>query len=439
VSAFDQNYRTIITTSNWLIGSRGAASPIVILLSAACLLAICFSLILVAGDVSAAFNIAYKSANAWPAAFSAVLFVLCAAALCTRAFSFGYFVGFYMLAVSCGYVWLSYFTPLSYDHAAARWSTVLSAAAFFLTATITFNRQPKRPSLSVAQMDLLVKCLLGFVIVLAAYGAIAGLHFVGPFESEFIRSELDHPLWMNYAISISLSSLIPFSFAWFTQRRAHWAAALCIVIALSFYPIDVSKTALIAPFWLIFVFVLARIAEPRLVTILSLLLPLLVGLAALLIDPSRPELVFRVINFRMLAIPSSGLDHYYDYFSSHPLTHFCQISLIGELFSCAPPDQLGVLLAQKYSLGNYNASLLATEGVASVGVYLAPLAAGLCGLLISFGNFSSTGIAPSFVLLSGSVLVVMIMNVPLSVAMASHGGIILFGLWLITPRVIDAR
>jgi hypothetical protein len=439
MSAFDQNDGTIIANSNGLIGLRGATSPIVILLSAVCLLAICFSLILVAGDVSAAFNIAYKSSDAWPAALSVLLFALCSAALSTRPFSFGYFVGFYMLAVSCGYLWLSYFTPLSYDQAAARWSTVLSAAAFFMTATTTFNRRSKRPSLSIAQMDLLVKCLLGFVIVLATYGAITGLHFVGPFESEFIRSELDHPLWMKYAISISLSSLIPLSFAWFTQRRAYWAAALCIVIALSFYPIDVSKTALIAPFWLIFVFVLARIAEPRLVTILSLLLPLLAGFVALLIDPWRPELVFRVINFRMLAIPSSGLDHYYDYFSSHPLTHFCQISLIGKLFSCAPPDQLGVLLAQKYSLGNYNASLLATEGIASVGVYLAPLAAGLCGLLISFGNFSSAGAAPSFVLLSSSVLVVMIMNVPLSVAMASHGGIILFGLWLITPRAIDAR
>jgi hypothetical protein len=439
MSAFDQNYRTIAVYSDGPTGLRETSSSVVILLSAACLLAICFSLLLVAGDVSAAFDIIYKSSNAWPAVFSAVLFSLCAAAISARPFSFGYFVGFYMLAVSCGYVWLSYFTPLSYDHVAARWSTVLSAASFFLTATITFNGQSKLPSLSVAQMDLLVKCLVSLVIILATYGAITGLHFVGPFESEFIRRELDHPLWMNYAISISLSSLLPFSFAWFTQRRAYWAAALCIVIALSFYPIAVNKTALIAPFWLVFVFVLARIAEPRLVTILSLLLPLLAGLAALLIDPSRPELVFRVINFRMLAIPSSGLDHYYDYFSSHPLTHFCQISLIGKLFSCAPPDQLGVLLAQKYSLGNYNASLLATEGVASVGVYLAPIAAGLCGLLISFGNFSSAGMAPTFVLLSSSVLVAMIMNVPLSVAMASHGGIILFGLWVITPRAIDAR
>jgi hypothetical protein len=410
----------------------------VILLSATCLLALCFSLVLVAGDVNAAFNIAYNNSNAVAAIFSAAFFCLCAAVLSARLFSFGYFVGFYMLAISCGYVWLSYFTRLPYDHIAARWSTVLSSAVFFLTATVTFSRAPKLPALSIAQMDALVKCLVGLVVTVALCGAFTGLHFVGPAEGELIRSELSHPRWMDYATSISLSCLIPFSFAWLTQRRAYWTAALCIVLALSFYPIAVNKTALMAPFWLVFVFLLAKVVEPRMVAILSLMLPLLIGLAAMAIDPSRPELVFRVINFRMLAIPSSGLDHYYHYFSTHPVTHFCQISLIGKLFSCTPPDQLGALLAQEYSIGNFNASLLATEGIASVGVYLAPVTAALCGLLVSFGNLSSAGIAPSFVLLSSSVLVVMTMNVPLSVAMVTHGGIILFGLWLITPRAIDA-
>jgi hypothetical protein len=42
-------------------------------------------------------------------------------------------------------------------------------------------------------------------------------------------------------------------------------------------------------------------------------------------------------------------------------------------------------------------------------------------------------------LLSSSVLVAMIMNLPLSVAMATHGGTVLFRLWLITPKAINAR
>ena len=42
--------------------------------------------------------------------------------------------------------------------------------------------------------------------------------------------------------------------------------------------------------------------------------------------------------------------------------------------------------------------------------------------------FWAQRVTPSFVLLPSSVLAVMIMNSPLSVAMASHGGIILWAL-----------
>jgi hypothetical protein len=437
--AFDGDDRVLPSRPDRLALSGESASGFAAFFGAACSLALCLSLIVVAGDVRPVFHIHYNSSSATPAFLSVALFCVFAAALSGRPFSFGYFVGFYMLAVTCGYLWLSYFTPLPYDHVAARWSAVVSSVLFFLTATIPFKAGMKFPALSIVQMDALVKGLIALVLAIALCTAFTGLHFVGLFEGDFVRSELNHPTWMNYADSISLSCLIPFAFAWLTHRRAYWTAALCLVIELSFYPSTVNKTALIAPFWLIFMFLLVKVAEPRLVTILSLLLPLSTGLIAMLVDPSRPELVFRIINFRMLAIPSSGLDHYYHYFSMHPLTHFCQISLIGKLFSCALPDQLGPLMAQEYSIGNFNASLLAVEGMASVGIYLAPLAAALCGLLVSCGNLTSAGVAPSFVLLSSSVLVVMIMNVPLSVAMVTHGGIILFGLWSITPRAIEAR
>ena len=47
--------------------------------------------------------------------------------------------------------------------------------------------------------------------------------------------------------------------------------------------------------------------------------------------------------------------------------------------NCPYKDQLGVVLADTYHLGTMNASLLATEGVASVGLILAPLVAIVCG------------------------------------------------------------
>lgn len=108
--------------------------------------------------------------------------------------------------------------------------------------------------------------------------------------------------------------------------------------------------------------------------------------------------------------------------------------MVGKLFNCALPDQLGVLFANEYGLGNLNASLFATEGIASVGVFFAPVAALLCGLVISIGNVASSGLKPSFVFLSSSLLIQAMTNVPLSVAMVTQGGILLFLLWSISPR-----
>jgi hypothetical protein len=57
-----------------------------------------------------------------------------------------------------------------------------------------------------------------------------------------------------------------------------------------------------------------------------------------------------------------------------------------------------------YTYGAFNASLFATEGIASVGLTLAPLSALVCGLAIAVSNRLSSGLPPRFVLLLGGVL-----------------------------------
>jgi hypothetical protein len=158
------------------------------------------------------------------------------------------------------------------------------------------------------------------------------------------------------------------------------------------------------------------------------------GLAAKFIDPNPEDSIFRMINFRMLAIPASAIDHYNLFFSTHPLTYFCQVGIIGKIFACSLHDELGVLLAKEFGTGNYNASLLSTEGTASVGVYFAPLSAMLCGAVIAIGNMTSDRLEPALVLLSAAILLQVMMNVPMSIFMLSHGGFLMFALWFLTPR-----
>jgi hypothetical protein len=394
----------------------------------------CVSLVAVSRDVHPVFDIHYDGQYALAAALSVAGLGCFTALFAFERFSFGYLVSAYMLAVITGYVWLSYFTPLEYNHFVARCSATVSFAAFVLPAVRLTKPIAMTPTMTSSQMDVLAICLLVGSALIVAYGTHFNFHLVGIVDGEALRSQLSYPGWMNYAISLSASALVPFAYAWFVLRRRYVLAGLALIVALTIYPITLNKTTLLAPFWLLAMTLLLKAFKTRIAVILSLLGPLLLGFAAKALDPSNPEMIFRVINFRMLAIPASGLDHYFHFFSTHPLTHFCQISIVGKVFACALPDQLGVTMAKEYAVGNYNASLFATEGVASVGPYLAPVIALLCGLVVSVGNIASAGLKPSFVVLSCSIIAQALMNVPLSTVMLTHGGIVLFLLWFVTPR-----
>jgi hypothetical protein len=186
--------------------------------------------------------------------------------------------------------------------------------------------------------------------------------------------------------------------------------------------------------------VLSRIFEPRAATILSILLPMLLGVIMMATYLNDYTLYyFGLVNIRMMATPSSAMDLYNDFFSGHPLTWFCQISFLKPLMSCPYQEQLSVVMEKTYQLGNINASLFATEGIASAGLYLAPLVALACGLVIAFGNRVSVGLPPGFVLISAALLPQTFLNVPFTTALLTHGAGLLFLLWYILPRTMFDR
>jgi hypothetical protein len=391
------------------------------------------SLVLVAGDVHPGFNMRFDRANLIPAALSVAVLGLAAPLFASSRSPLGFAASFYLLAITAGYLWLSWFTPLQYNHTAARLSAAASWVAFALPALL-ITRPIKVRQLSLQQMDRLCAALLAVAAAVAAIGYSLGFRFASMLESEALRATLNFPAWMRYAIPICATAILPFCYAWSITRRRYFMAAVTLAVALSYYPISLNKMTLLAPFWLVALTVLLRLTPWRIAVVLSLLLPAAFGLVTFAINDGGTPLIFRTINFRMLAIPASAIDHYNHFFSTHPLTGFCQISVVAKLFSCALPDHLGVMLAGTYATGNYNASLLATEGIASVGPIFAPLTAFACGLVIAAGGCASSRLDPALVLLSASILLLALMNIPLSTVMVTHGGIALFALWLITPK-----
>jgi hypothetical protein len=103
---------------------------------------------------------------------------------------------------------------------------------------------------------------------------------------------------------------------------------------------------------------------------------------------------------------------------------------------CAYQEQIAVIMEKEYALGAFNASLFATEGIASVGLLFAPLTAAICGLVIALGNRASAELPSRFVVISGALLPQAFLNIPLTTVFLTHGAAILFVLWYIMPRAI---
>ncbi|QOZ25761.1 hypothetical protein [Bradyrhizobium sp. CCBAU 51753] len=345
-------------------------------------------------------------------------------------FSFGYMVAFALLSAVFGFVWLSHFSAFDYPHAIARWAMIAALAAVIIP--LLFQDIPIwRPELSEAVLRRIVMLLLGmaFAVLIAdlSYGASLG----DPYGAA--RNIVTRPALLNYLTGIIIGAVLPYLFAHFATRRQSMAAVGVLLFAICFYPVVNNKTILLLPIWLPFLFWLFGRFDPRLATVLAFLVPIMIGLAAFFVLPDKSYVVFSAINLRFIAIPSLALDHYADFFARRELTHFCQVSVLRHLHGCGY-GELGPTLAAVYRDGNFNASFLATEGIASVGLAFAPVAAFVCGLVLSVGSIASRHLSPRFVAVSSGIAVQAILNVPLTTSMLSNGVAVLFLLWWLTPE-----
>src|SRR5206468_5414713 len=75
------------------------------------------------------------------------------------------------------------------------------------------------------------------------------------------------------------------------------------------------------------------------------------------------------------------------------------------------------------------------EGIASVGLRWAPVAAFFCGLLLSLGNSLSRHLPASLIAASAGLSIQALLNVPLSTSLLTHGLMVLFLLWYICPDI----
>jgi hypothetical protein len=406
------------------------------------IVACCWSLVYVS-EYYGYLNIgAFDKARVYETVLRIVPYAMISVCFVFNRFSFGYFVGFYLYSMVLGYLWIVGFSPLQYDHRLAAISAFVSAVAFLMPALSITSPVRQRFALSERALENLLSAVLIMAASMIAVGALYNFRLVGIGDIYKFRGETEFPAFLKYPIGMISNALLPFAFAYYVARGERILAAIVVALMLLIYPITLTKLALLAPFWLLFLLVLSRFFEARICIVLSLLLPIAAGIfAAILFKAGALPYqwfvgYFGVTNFRMLAFTSVALDIYNHFFSRHSLTYFCQISFLKPLMNCPYADQLSVVMSNTYHLGFLNASLFATEGIASVGPMLAPLPVVACGLVIALANRVSSDLPSRFVLLSGGILPQVFLNVPLTTTLLTNGGFILFLMWYVTPRSI---
>ena len=380
------------------------------------------------------FHIFYRPAQLYIALLAVGSFALVSLLFTIARFSFGYFTGFYFYTIVLSYLWLNCFTDLNYDHWLGGLSAAASAVAFLLPALFISAPIRQWHVLTATQFDRLLIAILLFSTTVIAVGATYNFRLVAVGDIYDFRDKLVSPTILTYLMGTASSALLPFAFAGFVTRRAYWMAGAVLVVLLCLYPVTLSKVALFTPLVLVGIQILSKVFEARTAVVVSLLGPILAGLVLVYLFDAKAAQYLSFVNLRMIAIPAIGIDVYTDFFSKHDLTYFCQISFSKYFVSCPYQEPLSLMMQRTYGLGNFNASLLATEGIASVGLLFAPIAVFVCGLVIALGNRASAGLPAGFVLVSGGVLAQILLNVPLTTTFLTHGAGVLFLLWYLTPR-----
>ena len=264
---------------NRLFGERQGLILLNWLLIALC----CVSLVYAAHHYSE-YYISFRPAGLRSAIVLIAAFALVSLLFAFASNSFGYVVGFYSYTMIAGYLWLNYFSELTYNHRLAGLSAAASAIAFLLPAL--FISSPVRQSyiLSSSALDRLLTLILLLSSATILIGASYNFKLVSIENIYNYRSELSFPVILNYVIGITSNALLPFAFACFVGRRNTWRAGVALLLLLLLYPITLSKLALFTPFWLVAMLAFSRYFSFKLAVTLSLLVPISVGLLLIILS-----------------------------------------------------------------------------------------------------------------------------------------------------------
>ncbi|OGQ17267.1 MAG: hypothetical protein A2138_17690 [Deltaproteobacteria bacterium RBG_16_71_12] len=236
-------------------------------------------------------------------------------------------------------------------------------------------------------------------------------------------------MWLPYAF-------VPYLMArWLLDRTRTTSLVVALAGCLLMYASTGSKAALLLPVILIG---LNRVLVSRwdpLSAMLGSLTVVVVLIVALFPDEGILMWVKSILLMRIFATAGWTFATYYDYFSSNGHTYYTHIGPVNALTDAYPYGEhsMGQLIGLEYNGTdevNYNAGFWASDGVGALGIAGLPLVTlALCLVLYAVNRLAS-GYSSRFVTLWLCGFWLALLNVPLTTALLSGGGIlVLLGLW----------
>jgi hypothetical protein len=250
------------------------------------------------------------------------------------------------------------------------------------------------------------------------------------YDLRFEASRSDKGVLINYLMSWLSYCLLPFHFAYGILRRKLPDIGLGLVVSVLLYTATGTKAGLLMGgivYGIYLVFGTGQNFLLRLLGGLSIIVPA-VGLLPVEVDTTLGW-VQSILLVRTLAVGGGTMGTYYDYFSNNGYTYYTHIGIIRELTGAYPYGELslGQVIGLYYSgseEANFNANFWASDAFAAMGIAGVPVVTMAVCAVFYLINRSAEGYSAKFVVLWLSGFWMALLNLPLSVALLSGGGLL---------------
>jgi hypothetical protein len=319
------------------------------------------------------------------------------------------------------------------------WSilTAQLALAFSMMLIFVFTRSGPIPSQrgvsELKAIDLSLGLLTIATIILIVIGNIEHMRlvsFADVYELRFDSAAAPSNHLVNYLISWTSYCFIPYFFARGIINKKVLHLGLGLVGSLVLYMATGAKASLLLLPMTICVVALWKSGPGFLSRMLLALVGLIFILVILLPDDGLFLWVKSIILVRIIGSSGWVASKYFEYFDFNGYTYYTHIGPVNSIFSSYPYGDylLGQIIGMEYvgsAEANFNASFWASDGFAAAGVWGILIITIPVVLVLYLVNRCAVGFQSRFTVAWCTGFFVAMLNMPLSTALLSGGGIII--------------